>query len=80
MEPPKDEHERIAALKALVDDTANKITSGELEIDEANKLIEDTREKASKLIPEDMDKFDMIYGARFQRLIDQFMTPGEAAE
>lgn len=80
MEPPKDEHERITALKELVDGTADKITSGELDINEANKLIEDTRKKASELIPEDMDKFDMIYGARFQRLIDQYMTPEEASE
>lgn len=80
MEPPKDERERIAALKALVDGAADKITSGELDMSEANQLIEDTRKKASELIPEDMDKFDLIYGARFRRLIDQYMTPEEASE
>ncbi len=80
MEPPKDERERIAALKELVDGTADKITSGEIDIDAANQLIEDTRKKASELIPEDMDKFDLIYGARFLRLIDQYMTPEEASE
>ena len=80
MEPPNDERERIASLKALVDGTADKITGGELDIDEADKLVEETRLKAQELIPGDMDKFDLIYGARFQRLIEQYITSKEASE
>jgi hypothetical protein len=75
-----DEHERIAALKALVDGTADKITGGELDIDKAGKLVEETRLKAQELIPDDMDKFDMIYGARFKRLIEQYITSKETSE
>ena len=80
MKPPNDEHERISALKALVDDTADRITGGEFDIDEAGKLVEETRLKAQELVPGDMDKFDLIYGARFQRLIEQYITSKEASE
>jgi len=80
MKPPIDERERIAALKALVDGTADRIAGGELDIDEANKLIEETRLNAQELIPEDMDKFDMIYGARFRRLMEQYITSKEPSE
>ncbi len=80
MEASKDEHEHITALKVLVDGTADKISGGELDIDEANKLVEETRMKAQELIPKDMDKFDMIYGARFKRLIEQFITSKQASE
>ncbi len=80
MKPPNDEHERISALKALVDDTADRITGGEFDIDEADKLVEETRLKAQELVPDDMDKFDLIYGARFKRLIEQYITSKEASE
>lgn len=80
MEPSIDEHERIAALKVLVDDTADRITDGELDIDEAGKLVEETRLKAQELVPDDMDKFDLIYGARFKRLMEQYITSKEASE
>lgn len=80
MEPSIDEHERIAALKALVDGTADRITDGELDIDEAGKLVEETRLKAQELVPDDMDKFDLIYGARFKRLMEQYITSKEASE
>jgi hypothetical protein len=80
MKPRIDEHERIAALRALVDGTADRITGGELDIDEAGKLVEETRLKAEELVPDDMDKFDLIYGARFKRLIKQYITSKEASE
>ena len=80
MKPPNDEHERISALKALVDDTADRITGGEFDIDEAGKLVEETRLKAQELVPDDMDKFDLIYGARFKRLIEQYITSKKASE
>jgi hypothetical protein len=80
MQPPYEEHERIAALKALVDGTADKIAGGELDIDEAGKLVEETRLKAQELIPDDMDKFDLIYGARFKRLMEQYITSKETSE
>jgi len=67
------EDEKIKNLKALVDRTAEDIQSGDLSEEKARELIAETRKEAEKLIPDDMDKYDMIYGARFERLLDQFV-------
>ena len=67
------EDEKIKNLKALVDRTAEDIQSGDLSEEKARELIAETRKEAEKLIPDDMDKYDMIYGARFERLLDQFI-------
>jgi len=77
MSGPLDEHERIAALKDLVDTTVKEIESGGIDIDTANRLVDETRTKAMELIPDDMDKYDLIYGARFKRLIEQYITVSE---
>jgi hypothetical protein len=74
MESNEDRKDPIEELKDLVDSTANEIESGGLAIDTANRLVEETRKKAEKLIPDDMDKYDMIYGARFARLIEQYVV------
>jgi len=80
MQNLNEEHQRIAALKELVDGTANEITSGGLDIDTANKLVAETRDKAEKLIPDDMDKYDLIYVPRFKRLIEQYITSAQTEE
>lgn len=67
------EEEKIQSLRKLADRTAEDIQSGDLTEEKARELIAKTREEAEALIPEDMDKYDMIYGARFERLIDQFI-------
>jgi hypothetical protein len=67
------EDEKIKNLKTLVDRTAEDIQSGDLSEEKARELISETRHEAEKLIPDDMDKYDMIYGARFERLLDQFV-------
>lgn len=68
------EEEKINNLKALVDRTSEDLQSGDLSPEKARELIEETRKEAEKLIPDDMDKYDMIYGARFERLLDQFVN------
>jgi len=67
------EEQKIKNLKELVDKTCKEIESGDLSEETAKELIVETRVKAEGLIPDDMDKFDMIYGARFERLIDQYI-------
>ncbi|MBD3382705.1 MAG: hypothetical protein GF404_10985 [candidate division Zixibacteria bacterium] len=67
------EADKIAELKKLVDRTAEDIESGDLSEEKARELIAQTRDEAEKLIPEDMDKYDMIYGNRFERLVEQFI-------
>ena len=67
------EEEKIHSLKRLVDQTAGDIESGDINEEKARELISKTREEALNLIPDDMDKYDMIYGARFERLIEQYI-------
>ena len=67
------EEQKIKALKELVDKTCGQIENGDLSEPEAKELINKTRQEAEQLIPDDMDKFDMIYAARFERLVDQFI-------
>ncbi|NIM96572.1 MAG: hypothetical protein GTO24_00385 [candidate division Zixibacteria bacterium] len=70
-----DYDERIKELKRIVDEVCEKIKSGRLTLGEAKKEAALARLKAEKLIPFEMDKFDLIYMARFNRLIEQFLLP-----
>jgi hypothetical protein len=65
----------IKELRKLVDEACEKIKGGKLTLGEARKEAALVRLKAEKLIPSDMDKFDLIYAPRFKRLIDQFLLP-----
>ncbi len=71
------EEEKIKKLRELVDRTAEDIESGDLSEEKVRELIEKTRREAEEFIPEDMDKYDMIYGARFERLLNQFVKAKE---
>ncbi len=68
-----DSDEKLKRLKKIVDNACEKIKSGELTLGEAKKEAALVRLKAESLIPDDMEKFDLIYGSRFKRLIQQFM-------
>jgi len=70
-----DHDERIKKLQQMVDGVCRKIKSGKLTLGEAKKEVALVRLKAEKLIPFEMDKFDLIYMARFKRLIEQFLLP-----
>jgi len=67
--------ERIKKLQKMVDEVCEKIKSGKLTLGEAKKEAALVRLKAQKLIPFEMDKFDLIYMTRFKRLIEQFLLP-----
>ena len=70
-----DHEERVKKLQKMVDEVCEKIKSGKLTLGEAKKEAALVRLKAEKLIPFEMDKFDLIYMARFKRLIEQFLLP-----
>ena len=70
-----DHEERVKKLQKMVDEVCEKIKGGKLTLGEAKKEAALVRLKAEKLIPFEMDKFDLIYMARFQRLIEQFLLP-----
>ena len=70
-----DHEERVKKLQKMVDEVCKKIKSGKLTLGEARKESTLVRLKAEKLIPFEMDKFDLIYMTRFKRLIEQFLLP-----
>ena len=70
-----DHDQAVKKLQKLVDEVCKKIKSGKLTLGEARKEAALVRLKAEKLIPFEMDKFDLIYAPRCKRLIDQFLMP-----
>lgn len=70
----------LSKLKKLVDKTSEQLRWGELSLREAIELAENTREQAKNLIPDMMDKYDLIYESRFERLIWQFVMPRQNSD
>lgn len=74
---------KLGVLRSMVDNVSNDIIDGNLGREEAEKEIAKVRRKARLLIPDMMDTYDMIYGSRFKRLVEQFILerntkPGHA--
>ena len=72
------EDKLIAKLKGLVDRTSEQLQWGNLTLWEARDLIQQTRAKAEKLIPDQMELYQRIYGSRFRRLLEQFVMPRQS--
>jgi hypothetical protein len=70
-----DEDEKMEELKRMVDELCEKLKGGKITLGEAREEITLVRLKAQELIPFEMDKFDLIYMARFNRLIEQYLLP-----
>ena len=68
-----DEEEKLAQLRELVDSACEEIMGGRLDRQEATVLAQRVRRQAQAIIPDLMDKFDLIYKARFERLISQYI-------
>ena len=69
--------EKIEKLKKMVDQACKKIKTGELTLGQAKTQASLIRLKAQELIPDQMEKFDLIYGSRLKRLIEQFLGKGK---
>lgn len=68
----------LAQLKGLVDWTSEQLQWGNLTVREACERIRQTRAQAEALIPDQMELYQRIYGARFQRLFEQFVLPRQS--
>jgi hypothetical protein len=76
-----EEEEKLRALRELVDSACEEIMGGRLDRQEATVLAQRVRREASEIIPDLMDKFDLIYKSRFERLISQYIGgPGGRGE
>jgi len=69
------EEKRLAVLRDFVDHACDRIRYGELDEAAARSLAVDVRFQAGLLIPDRMETYDLIYGSRFARLIEQFALP-----
>ncbi|MFH1502701.1 MAG: hypothetical protein ABIG03_06610 [Candidatus Eisenbacteria bacterium] len=67
------EDEKLALLRELVDSACEEIMGGRLNRQEATVLAQRVRREAQEIIPDLMDKFDLIYKSRFERLISQYI-------
>ncbi len=68
-----EDEERVDTIRAIVDDVARQIVNGLLTEVEARDLVATVRFQMTRLIPDQMDTYDLIYGSRFERLIQQFI-------
>ena len=68
-----EEERKLSTLRELVDSACEEIVGGRLNRQEATVLAQRVRRQAQEIIPELMDKFDMIYKTRFERLISQYI-------
>ncbi|RKU05912.1 hypothetical protein C6502_20710 [Candidatus Poribacteria bacterium] len=68
----------LAELKRLVDRTSKQLQWGDLTVWEACERIRQTRVQAEALIPDQMELYQHIYEARFQRLLEQFVLPRQS--
>jgi hypothetical protein len=70
-----DDNRRIKKLRQMVDDVCDKIKNGKLTLGQARKEAALVRLKAERLIPFEMEKFDLIYTSRLNRMIEQYLLP-----
>lgn len=64
---------KLAQLRELVDSACEEIMGGRLDRQEATVLAQRVRRQVQEIIPDLMDKFDLIYKVRFERLISQYI-------
>ena len=67
------EADRLQAVTAIVDDVSRRIENRALDEGSARDLVASVRFQISLIMPEKMSTYDLIYGARFERLIRQFI-------
>jgi len=69
-----DENEKLTQLRELVDGACEEIMGGRLDVSEATVIAQRVRRQAAEIIPDMMDRFDLIYQSRFERLISQHVA------
>lgn len=68
------EDRKLRTLQNIVDSAGRLIVTGQFTQAQAKEMAQATREAASRIIPDQMDLYDIIYGARFRYWIEYFCT------
>ena len=76
----REEQDRLETIRYIVDDVARRIQGGLLTQAEARELAARVRFQMTRLIPDQMDTYDLIYASRFERLINQFIPRASPAD
>ena len=66
------DQEIVERLQEIVDPVCEAIKAQRWTWSEARETIEKARLEAALVIPEQMERFDLIYSSRFERLLEQF--------
>ena len=73
----QEEKERLFRIKSIVDSLGDRIRFGGLSREEAERLACSVRAEVEHIAPDKMAVYDLIYSARFRRLMDQFALSNE---
>lgn len=72
----QNEQDMLDRIQRIVDAACVRIQSEPLTREEANALAEATRAQVAQIVPDQMVTYDLIYGARFRRITEQFVPQG----
>lgn len=71
------EYLKMQQLKFLVDHTTFMIMTKSLSFEQIQSLLQETHDKVIDLFPDKEDTYNLIYGSRFKRLIEDFQHPDD---
>jgi len=66
-----EEEKALRALRKVVDNTALVLAQGNLDRDEADSLMDRTREWVLKVFPDKEDTYELIYRPRFEKVYSE---------
>lgn len=66
------EREKVERLRRIVDPLCAAIREQRMSLEETREAIEKARLEAALVVPEEIEKYDLIYGSRLERLLEQF--------
>ena len=64
-----EENRKVRRLQVVVSLVMNVLSQSEMPVEEASELVAQTRQFAIRLFPDKENTYDMIYQARFKRLL-----------
>ncbi|MBS1271555.1 MAG: hypothetical protein MAGBODY4_00687 [Candidatus Marinimicrobia bacterium] len=71
MQSKAQEEKALRRLRLMTDITCQTLAKGSTTLTEAYNLIFHVRRQALSLFPDKADTFDMIYGRRFHRILEE---------
>lgn len=67
----RDENKRLKTLRFIINLTMSVIAQSDMPLEDASKMVANTREAALRLFPGKVNAYDLIYRPRLQRLLNE---------